>query len=139
MAARIVLVAVAAAALGAFTALRLSAWARRRRAPVRGRRPRPVYDWRALPPRYDDDPGNGDAPFAQPEGYGPLWRYGSPQGYGRDYVPGHTPPRGPGYGRDADADPAYGRDADPGYRPAYDPRVPPPWEFPDNAPRDQKF
>jgi subtilisin family serine protease len=137
MVGRIVLVAIAVAAVGAFTVLQLRARARRRRSPTRGRRrSRQVSDWRTLPPSYEDDQANGEMPFAQPEGYGPLWRYGSPPGYSRDYEPGHAPPRGLGYGRDSDSDPGYGRDSDPGYRPVYDPRVPPPWDVPDDAPHD---
>lgn len=135
---RIVLVAIAVAAVGAFTLLQLRAWERRRCPPARVRRSRQVHDWRTLPPRYEDDPGNGEMPVAQPENYGPLWRYGSPHGYSRDYGPGHVSPHGPGYGRDSDSDPGYGRDSDPGYRPPYDPRVPPPWGVPDDAPHDRK-
>ncbi len=139
MVGRIVLVAVAVATVGAFTVLQLRAWARRRRSPARGRRrPRQVNDWRTLAPRYEDDPEDGEMPFAQPEGYGPLWRYGSPQGYSRDYEPGHAPPRGPGYGRDSDSDPGYGRDSDLGYGPVYPPRVPPPWDVPEDAPHERK-
>jgi len=100
---RLVLVAVAAAAVGAFTALQLRAWSRRRRSP--SRRSRDIYDWRTLPPPplEDDDPGPGEMPFGQRESYGPLWRYGAPRGYRRDYEPGCEPARGPGYGRDSDA------------------------------------
>ncbi len=138
---RIVLVAVAVTAVGAFTVLQLRAWARRRRSPGRGRRrSRQLNDWRTLPPRYEDDLEDGEMPFAQREGYGPLWRYGSPPGYSRDYEPDYAAPRGPGYGRDSDSDPGfdfdpgYGRDFDSGHRPAYDPRIPAPWEFPDDGP-----
>jgi hypothetical protein len=100
---RLVLVAVAAAAVGAFTALQLRAWSRRRRSP--SGRSRDIYDWRTLPPPplEDDDPGPGEMPFGQRESYGPLWRYGAPRGYRRDYEPGCEPARGPGYGRDSDA------------------------------------
>jgi hypothetical protein len=100
---RLVLVAVAAAAVGAFTALQLRAWSRRRRSP--SGRSRDIYDWRTLPPPplEDDDPGPGAMPFGQRESYGPLWRYGAPRGYRRDYEPGCEPARGPGYGRDSDA------------------------------------
>jgi len=100
---RLLLVAVAAAAVGAFTALQLRAWSRRRRSP--SGRSRDIYDWRTLPPPplEDDDPGPGEMPFGQPESYGPLWRHGAPRGYRRDYEPGCEPARGPGYGRDSGA------------------------------------
>jgi hypothetical protein len=91
---RIVLVAVAVAAVSAFVVLQIMARSGRRRAPVtRGRRARAARDWRTLPPPYEDDAGRD----ADHEGYGPLWRYGSPHGYGRDYGPGHSPGPGPGY------------------------------------------
>jgi hypothetical protein len=100
---RIVLVAVAVAAVSAFVVLQIMARSGRRRAPVtrgrrrapvtRGRRVRAARDWRTLPPPYEDDAGRD----ADHEGYGPLWRYGSPHGYSRDYGPGHSPGPGPGY------------------------------------------
>jgi hypothetical protein len=96
---RIVLVAVAVAAVSAFTVLQIMARSGRRRSPAaRGRRSRAGYDWRTLPPRYDDDAGTGELPRADQDSYGPLWRYGSPPGYRRDYGPGHSPGPGPGYG-----------------------------------------
>jgi hypothetical protein len=99
---RLVLIVVAAAALGAFTALQLRAWSCRRRPP--SGRSRDIYDWRTLPPppQEDDDPGPGEMPVGQRESYGPLWRHGAPRGYRRDYEPGCEPARGPGYGRDSD-------------------------------------
>jgi hypothetical protein len=101
---RLVLIAVVAAAVGAFTALQLRAWSGRRRSP--SGRSRDINDWRTLPPPplEDDDPGPGEMPFGQRESYGPLWRYGAPRGYRRDYEPGCEPARGPGYGRDSDVD-----------------------------------
>jgi hypothetical protein len=102
-----VLIAVAVAAVGAFTVLQLRAWSRRRRSP--SRRSRDSYDWRTLPPPpHHDDPGPGEMPFGQQESYGPLWRYGAPRGYRRDYEPGCEPARGPGYARDSDVGPGPG-------------------------------
>ena len=108
LAGRITLVAVAVAAVGAFTVLQIMAAARGRRSPApRRRRPRGGYDWRTLPPAYEDTAyedtayedtaGIQETPRADHDGYGPLWRYGAPQGYGRDYGPGHSPGHGPGY------------------------------------------
>jgi hypothetical protein len=150
---RLVLVAVAAAAVGAFTALQLRAWSRRRRSP--SGRSRDIYDWRTLPPPplEDDDPGPGEMPFGQRESYGPLWRYGAPRGYRRDYEPGCEPARGPGYGRDSDAgadqddapgpgaSPGYGPGPGPGYgpgsgnSPGYGPGARRPWSVPGDESR----
>jgi hypothetical protein len=107
---RIVLIAVALAAAGAFAVLQVRARSRRRSPATASRRLGAVYDWRTLPPKYEDDPADGERPFADQEGYGPLWRYGAPRGYGRDYDPG----------------------PDPGYGP--DHRLP--WGFPGDAPND---
>jgi hypothetical protein len=153
---RLVLIAVAAAAVGAFTALQLRAWSRRRRSP--SGRSRDIYDWRTLPPppQEGDDPGPAEMPFGQQESYGPLWRYGAPRGYRRDYEPGCEPARGEGYGRDSNASdgpgsgdspgsgnsPGYGPGNGPGYAdsPGYDPGYGPgarrPWSVPDDASRD---
>ena len=110
---QLVLIAVAVGAVGAFTVLQLRAWSRRRRSP--SRRSRDIYDWRTLPPPpQDDDPGPGEMPFGQQESYGPLWRYGAPRGYRRDYEPGCEPARGPGYGRDSDAGPGDSPGSGPG-------------------------
>jgi membrane-anchored mycosin MYCP len=110
---RIVLVAVAVAAVGAFTVLQIMARSRRGRSRrVRSRRSRAVYDWRTLPPQYDDDESD-EMPFADHDSYGPLWRYGSPQGFGRDYGPGRSSGHGPGYASGQGS--GYGSDHDPGY------------------------
>jgi hypothetical protein len=115
---QLVLIAVAVAAVGAFTVLQLRAWSRRRRSP--SGRSRDIYDWRTLPPpRHEDDPGPGETPFGQQESYGPLWRYGAPRGYRRDYGPGCEPARGPGYARDSDAGP--GDSPGPGFGPGLGP------------------
>jgi hypothetical protein len=155
---RLVLIALAVAAVGAFTVLQLRAWSRRRRSP--SGRSRDIYDWRTLPPPpHEDDPGPREMPFGQQESYGPLWRYGAPRGYRRDYEPGWEPARGPGYARDSDAgpgpgdspgsagsgsgsDPGYGSGPEPGPGPApgYDPGFGPgarlPWRVPGDVPRD---
>jgi hypothetical protein len=105
---RIVLIAVVLAAAGAFAVLQVRS---RRRSPATGnRRLGAVYDWRTLPPKYENEPADDEWPFADQEGYGPLWRYGAPRGSGRDYDPG----------------------PDPGYGP--DRRLP--WGFPDDAPHE---
>jgi hypothetical protein len=122
---RLVLIAVVAAAVGAFTALQLRTWSRRRRPP--SRRSRDIYDWRTLPPPpQEDDPGPSEVPFGQQESYGPLWRYGAPKGYRRDYEPGCEPARGPGYAGDSDA----GDGPDPGYSPG----AGRPWSVPGESP-----
>jgi hypothetical protein len=137
-----VLIAVAVAAVGAFTVLQLRAWSRRRSP---SRRSRDSYDWRTLPPPpHHDDPGPGEMPFGQQESYGPLWRYGAPRGYRRDYEPGCEPARGPGYARDSDAGPGPGDNPGPGYGsgPGYDPGFAPgarrPWRIPGDVPRDRR-
>src|ERR1700686_4973959 len=72
---RVVLVAVAVVAVGAFAVLQVLARSRRR-SPVTGtRRPREVYDWRTLPPKDESDPACDAMPFADQEDHGPLWRY----------------------------------------------------------------
>jgi hypothetical protein len=112
---RLVLIAVAVAAVGAFAVLQLRAWSRR---PLSGRS-RDIYDWRTLPPPlHEDDPGAGEMPFGQHESYGPLWRYGVPRGYRRDYEPGCEPARGSGYGRDSDAGDGPGDGPGPGGSPS---------------------
>jgi hypothetical protein len=143
----LVLIAVAVAAVGAFTALQLRAWSRRRSPSGRSR---DIYDWRTLPPPpQEDDPGPGETPPGQQESYqhenyGPLWRYGAPRGYRRDYEPGCEPARGPGYARDSDAGPGPGDNPGPGYGsgPGYDPGFAPgarrPWRIPGDVPRDRR-
>jgi membrane-anchored mycosin MYCP len=153
---RIALVAVAVAAVGAFTVLQIMARSRRRRAPrVRSRRSRAVYDWRTLPPQYDDDERD-ELPFADHDSYGPLWRYGSPHGFGRDYGPGRSSGYGPGYtsgqgpgytsghdsgyGSSSGHSSAYGSGHDPGYgsSPGQGPSARLPWDAPEDAARDWK-
>jgi len=144
---QLVLIAVAVVAVGAFTVLQLRAWSRRRRSP--SGRSRDIYDWRTLPPPpHEDDPGPGEMPSGQQESYGPLWRYGAPRGYRRDYEPGCEPARGPGYGRDSDAGPGPGDNpgsrsgsgpgygSDPGYDPGFGPGTRLPWRVPRDVPRD---
>jgi hypothetical protein len=125
--------------VGAFTVLQLRAWSRRRRSP--SGRSRDIYDWRTLPPPlHEDDPGAGQMPFGQQESYGPLWRYGAPRGYRRDYEPGCEPARGPGYGRDSDAGDGPGDDPGPGDTPSHGPGYGPgtrrPWSVPSDVSRD---
>jgi hypothetical protein len=84
---RIVLVAVVVAAVVAFAVLQVLARSRRRSPMAGHRRPREVYDWRTLPPQDEHDPARDAMPCADQETYGPLWRYGIPRGYGRDYDP----------------------------------------------------
>ena len=77
---RIVLVALAVAAVGAFTVLQIMAASGRRAPAARRRRPRPRRDWRSLPQDYLDQPDDLDdakTPSAGRDGYGPLWRYGA--------------------------------------------------------------
>jgi hypothetical protein len=132
---RLVLIAVVTAAVGAFTVLQLRAWSRRRRSP--SGRSRDIYDWRTLPPPlHEDDPGAGQMPFGQQESYGPLWRYGAPRGYRRDYEPGCEPARGPGYGRDSDAGDGPGDDPGPGDTPSHGPGTRRPWSVPSDVSRD---
>jgi hypothetical protein len=148
---RLVLIAVAVAAVGAFTVLQVRAWSRRRRSP--SGRSRDIYDWRTLPPPpVEDDPGPAEAPSGQQESYGPLWRYGAPRGYSRDYEPGCEPPRGPGYARDSDADPGPGDNpgsgsgsgsgpgygSGSGYDPGFGPGARLPWRVPGDVPRDRR-
>jgi hypothetical protein len=117
---RIALVAVAITVVGVFTVLQIRARSRRsaagpaasaaRRPPALGARRRPVLgarraragrDWRTLPPPpYAASAADERPPAGDHDDYGPLWRYGSPRGYGRDYGPGHRPDYGPRYRRD---------------------------------------
>jgi len=136
---RLVLVAVVAAAVGAFTALQLRAWSHGRRSS--SGRSRDIYDWRTLPPPPlppEEDPGPAGMPFGQRESYGPLWRYGAPRGYRRDYEPGREPARGPGYGRDSDAGDGPGPGDSPGTgdSPGYGSGARRPWSVPGDVPRD---
>jgi hypothetical protein len=147
---RLVLIAVAVVAVGAFTVLQLRAWSRRRSPSGRSR---DIYDWRTLPPPpREDDPGPGETPSGQQESFGPLWRYGAPRGYRRDYEPGCEPARGPGYARDSDAgpvphdNPSSGSSGPgpgsgsagpgPGYGPGFDPGPRQPWRVRGDTPRD---
>jgi hypothetical protein len=147
---QLVLIAVAAAAVGAFTVLQLRAWSRRRR--TSSGRSRNTYDWRTLPPPpQEDDPGPDEMRFGRQESYGPLWRYGAPRGYRPDYEPGCEPARGPGYARDSDAGPGdhpgsgpgydpgpgpgYDRGSGPGYDPGFGPGARLPWRVPGDVPR----
>jgi hypothetical protein len=153
---RFVLIAIAVAAVGAFTVLQLRAWSRRRSP---SRRSRDIYDWRTLPPpSREDDPGPGETPTGQQESFGPLWRYGAPRGYRGDYEPGREPARGPGYARDSDAGPVPGDNPGsassgpgpgpgsgsagpgpglgPGPGPGFDPGPRQPWRVRGDTPRD---
>jgi hypothetical protein len=147
---RLVLIAVAVVAVGAFTVLQLRAWSRRRSPSGRSR---DIYDWRTLPPPpREDDPGPGETPSGQQESFGPLWRYGAPRGYRRDYEPGWAPARGPGYARDSDAGPvpddnpgsassgsgpgSGSAGPGPGYGPGFDPGPRQPWRVRGDTPRD---
>ena len=140
---QLVLIAVAVAAVGAFTVLQVRACSRRRRSP--SGRSRDIYDWRTLPPPpHEDNPGPGETPSGQQESYGPLWRYGAPRGYRRDYEPGCEPARGPGYARDSDAGPGpgpgdsrgSGPGPDRGYDPGFDPGARLSWRVRGDVPRD---
>jgi hypothetical protein len=152
---QLVLIAVAVAAVGAFTVLQLRAWSRRRRSS--SGRSRDTHDWRTLPPPpNEDDPGPDEMRFGQQESYGPLWRYGAPRGYRGDYEPGCEPARGPGYARDSDAGagpgdrpgsgpgydpdfgPGYDRGPGPGYDPGFGPGARLPWRVPGDVPRDRR-
>jgi hypothetical protein len=77
---RIVLVAVAVLAVGAFTVLQIKARSRRRPPSERRRRHDPS-DWRALPPPYWAEGRDDEAPLGNEESYRPDWRYGYPPGY----------------------------------------------------------
>jgi hypothetical protein len=94
---RIALVAIAIAAVGVFTVLQIMARSDRRPPAARGRRARAGHDWRTLPPEDEAAAGTSGRRGAEHDGDGPLWRYGAPQGYGRDYGPGHSSGSGPGY------------------------------------------
>lgn len=72
---RVVLVAVAALAVGAFAVLQLRA---RRQAP---RRPPGPSDWRAMPPLYWPEGRDDEMPPGNAERRRPDWRYGYPPGY----------------------------------------------------------
>jgi hypothetical protein len=80
---------------------------------ARRRRARAGRDWRTLPPAYAASAAPDEQPLRDHDDYGPLWRYGSPRGYGRDYGPGHRPDYGPRYrphddtGRGAGRGPGY--------------------------------
>jgi subtilisin family serine protease len=79
---RVVLVAVAVAAVGAFTVLQVMARSRRRRPPSsRGHRSLDASDWRTLPPRYQTEARDDEAPSGNQESHRPDWRYGYPTGY----------------------------------------------------------
>jgi subtilisin family serine protease len=79
---RIVLVAVAVAAVGAFAVLQVMARSRRRRPPSsRGQHSLDASDWRTLPPRYQTEARDDEAPPGNEESHRPDWRYGYPPGY----------------------------------------------------------
>ncbi len=79
---RIALVAVAVAAVGAFTVLQVMARSRRRRPPTsRGHRSLAASDWRTLPPPYQTQSRDDEAPPGNEESHRPDWRYGYPPGY----------------------------------------------------------
>jgi hypothetical protein len=89
MAGRIVLVAVAVVAVGAFTVLQIMARSGRRRPPAQRRRRRyDPSDWR-VPPPCGTAGGNDEAPSGNAEQHRPDWRYGYPPGYDQG-----LPPRG---------------------------------------------
>lgn len=80
---RIVLVAVAVLAVGAFTVLQIMARSRGwRPPPVRRRYWLDASDWRTLPPGPEAGAGEREATPAAGERYGPDWRYGYPPGSG---------------------------------------------------------
>ena len=85
---RVVLVAVAVLAVGAFAILQVKARSRRRRRPV---------DWRAVPPpRWPAE--QDEPPVGQRERSRPDWRYGYPPGY--EPYPLYDPDRSPWAVRD---------------------------------------
>ncbi len=101
---RIVLVAVAVLAVGAFAVLQVKARSRRPRSPSGPRRrrrepfnPFSPSDWRTLPPPSWPD-GRNEAPLGNEERYRPDWRYGYPPGY--DPYPLYDPARSPWTARD---------------------------------------
>jgi hypothetical protein len=87
---RIVLVAVAVVAVGAFAMLHVMARSRRDRPPSgRRRRPPDVSDWRTLARRYQDAAGD-DEPLSGHEAHYPAGRrYGYPPDYDRDLPDRH--------------------------------------------------
>ncbi len=90
VAGRIVLVATAVLAVGAFIVLQIRARSRRRRPPSERRRRYDPSDWRALAPQYWAEGRDDETPFGNEESYRPDWRYGYPPGYDPDgrYDPG---------------------------------------------------
>jgi len=102
---RIVLVAVAVLAVGAFVMLQVKARSHRPRPPSEPgrRRPEPFNpfnpsDWRTLPPPYWPEGRNDEAPFGNEERHRPDWRYGYPPGY--EPYPRYDPARSPWATRD---------------------------------------
>ena len=110
---RIVLLAVALLAVGAFALLQVRARSRQQRPPspdrarrhgLTGRRRdadprrdagrRGAPDWRTAPSRYGRDASADEAPAGNQERYRPDWRYGYPPGYEPGYEPGRRE-RGP--------------------------------------------
>lgn len=99
VAGRIALVAIAVAAVGAFTVLQA-------RARSRGRRPEDVPGQRTPPPAYRDNPGEGDrspdaddealfASYESHESHGPFWGFLSVPGYrGAPQLPWAARPSG---------------------------------------------
>ena len=94
VAGRIVLVAVAVLAVGAFTVLQVKARSQRPRPPSEPRRRRyDPADWRTQAPPYWPEGRNDEAPFGNEERYRPDWRYGYPPGY--EPYPPYDPARSP--------------------------------------------
>ncbi len=79
---RVVLVAVAVAAVGAFTVLQIMARSRRRRpSSSRGHHSLDASDWRTMPPKCQTEARDDEAPSGNEESHRPDWRYGYPPGY----------------------------------------------------------
>jgi len=96
---RIVLVAVAVLAVGAFAMLQVKARSHRPRSPSEPRRRRyNPADWRTLPPPCWPERRNDEAPFGNAERHRPDWRYGYPPGY--DPYSRYDPARSPWAARD---------------------------------------
>lgn len=99
MTGRMVLVAVAVLAVGAFVALQVKARSRGRRPASERRRWRlDPSDWRMLPKPYWPDKRDDEPPFGNEERYRPDWRYRYPPGY--EPYPLYDPARSPWAVRD---------------------------------------
>jgi hypothetical protein len=91
---RIVLVAVAVLAVGAFVVLQVKARSRCPRSPFGRRRLRhDPSDWRTLSPPYWPEGRDDEGPVGNEERNRPDWRYGYPPGY--DPYPLYDPARSP--------------------------------------------